>query len=382
MISNRLSSIKPSATLAIDAKANALIKAGRPILKFGLGEPDFDTPEFIKEAAAQAIKDGKTKYTAVAGVPELRAAIAGKFERENKIICKPEEVMATTGAKQALYNIFMALLNPGDEVIVPSPYWVSYADMVQLAEGKVVTIDTTSTGFVPTPESIEGAITPRTKILVLNSPSNPTGAVIPRKILEKIAEIAVKHNIFVISDEVYEHFIYDGVEHCSIGSLPGMSARTFTVNAASKTYAMTGWRLGFVTGPKDIISAMTNIQGHSTSNPSSVSQYAALAALTDPRGPASVEAMRNEYAKRREVVYEGLRSMPGLELEKPMGAFYAFPKIKQDSFEFCEMLLEKANVAVVPGGAFGKEGNHYFRFSYASSMEAIQEGLLRIRGAL
>lgn len=382
-IAQRLKSIAPSPTLAIDAKANALIKQGVDILKFGLGEPDFDTPDHIKEAAIKAIKDGFTKYTAVGGTPELKSAIMEKLKRENGIVCGPENIIACNGAKQALFNLFMALVNPGDEVLIPSPYWVSYADMILLCGGKPVTIDTTKNGFKVTANMVKKHLSPKTKILILNSPSNPTGAVLDHKEVEKIGELALERKLYLVSDEVYEHFIYDKAERFSVASLPGLKDLAITVNAVSKTYAMTGWRLGYAAGPKEIIQAMTNAQSHSTSNPCSISQKAAVAALTGPQD--CVKEMRKEYEKRRLIVYDGFRAIPGVKLEKPEGAFYAFPDVSayhkgaiKNSFDFADFLLEKAKVAVVPGGAFGKEGDPYIRFSYASSEKNIREGLRRI----
>lgn len=384
MYAQRLQNLRPSATLAINAKAIELKKQGIDILKFGTGEPDFDTPDHIKKAAKAALDEGFTKYTNTTGIPELKAAVADKFKRDNNIQCKPEDCIVSVGGKQALFNIFMALLNPDDEVLVPSPYWVSYADMVMVAEGVVKTIDTRSNRFKLTAEMVKGAITPKTKILILNSPSNPTGMIMERAEIEKIAKLALKHHFFVISDEVYEYFLYDGREHFSIASLPEMKELAFTVNAVSKTYSMTGWRIGYMTGPREFIEPISNLQSHSTSNPCSIAQKAALAALIGPQD--CVRTMVDEFQKRRDFVYKAFNQIPGLKFEKPEGAFYAFVDISghkiNDSFKMTEFLMEKARVAVVPGGAFGNEGNQFIRFSFASAMNDIEEGLSRISTVL
>jgi len=387
MLSKRIQKIQPSATLAINARAIELKKQGIDILKFGTGEPDFDTPNNIKNAAKRALDEGFTKYTATTGIPELKEAVCQKFRRDNGIICDTSEVMISNGGKQALYNFFMAILNLGDEVIIPSPYWVSYSDMVAVCDGVCRFVDTTGNNFKLTAEMVKKAITKKTKALILNSPSNPTGAIIEKKEIEKIGELALKHNFYVISDEVYECFLYDGKEMFSIGSISELKDLVFTVNAVSKTYAMTGWRIGYIAGPKDVIKAMGNLQGHSTSNPCSIAQKAALEALTGPQD--SVTMMAEEFKKRRNYVYKEMNKIPGFKLQKPEGAFYAFPDVTNcykgkitDSFKFAEFLMEKARVAVVPGGAFGKEGDGFIRFSYASSMKDIENGILRIREAL
>ena len=384
MLSNRIQKLRPSATLAINAKAIELKKQGIDILKFGTGEPDFDTPEHIKQAAKQALDDGFTKYTNATGIPELKAAVTDKFKRDNNILCAPEDVIISVGGKQALYNILMALLNPGDEVLLPSPYWVSYADMILVCEGVVKTVDTRSNRFKLTAEMVEKAVTPKSKVLILNSPSNPTGMVIEKEEIEKIAGFAQKHRLYIISDEVYEFFLYDGKKHFSIGSLPGMQDLVFTVNAVSKTYSMTGWRIGYMTGPKEFIKPISSLQSHSTSNPCSIAQKAALAAITGPQD--CVKEMVTEFEKRRDYVYKTFNEIPGFSLEKPEGAFYAFPDITEckinDSFKLTEFLMEKARVAVVPGGAFGEEGNQFIRLSFASSITDIEEALKRIKEVL
>lgn len=387
MLSKRIQTIQPSATLAINAKAIEMQKAGLNVLKFGTGEPDFDTPDHIKNAAKKALDEGFTKYTAATGIKELKEAIVHKLKRDNQIRTEVENVMVTNGGKQALFNIMMALLNEGDEVLIPAPYWVSYADMVRVSGGTVKTIDTRENRFKLTAEMVAEAITEKTKLLVLNSPSNPTGAVIERAEIEKIAELALKHQFYVISDEVYEYFLYDGKSHFSLASIPELRDLVITVNAVSKTYSMTGWRVGYLAGPKTIIKAMGNLQSHSTSNPCSIAQKAALEAITGPQD--SVLEMAKAFAERRSLVHERMNQIPGFKLEKPEGAFYAFPNVSgcfneqiQNSFDFAKLLLEEAKVAVVPGGAFGAEGDECIRFSYAASTESIIEGLDRIAACL
>ena len=384
MLSERIQRIQPSATLAINARAIELQKQGIPILKFGTGEPDFDTPENIKDAAKKALDEGFTKYTAASGIIELKEAIRDKLKRDNAIETTTSEVMVSVGGKQALFNIFMALINPGDEVIIPSPYWVSYSDMVGVCEGVCQFVDTRPNKMKLTAEMVEKAITPKTKILILNSPSNPTGMMIEESEIRQIAQLAKKHQFYVISDEVYEAFIYDGKQHFSIGSIEDMKDWVFTVNAVSKTYSMTGWRIGYTAGPETVIKRMGNLQSHSTSNPCSIAQKAALEAITGPQD--SVKMMHQEFARRRDYVYEEFNKIPGFELEKPEGAFYAFPKVSslykgeiKNSFDFAEKLLNEAHIAVIPGGAFGEAGDDYIRFSYASSMTDIEEGVRRLR---
>ena len=387
MIAERLKKIKPSATLAMNARAIELIKQGVDILKFGTGEPDHDTPNHIKDAAKKALDEGFTKYTDVTGIRELKEAVSQKFKKDNGILCAPEDVIVSTGGKQSLFNILMTVINPGDEVLIPSPYWVSYADMVYVCEGIVKTIDTRSNHFKLTAEMVRKAISQRTKLLILNSPSNPTGMSIEKAELEKIAELALQHKIYLISDEVYEYFLYDGRKNFSVGSIPELKDWVFTVNAVSKTYSMTGWRIGYMTGPHAFINTIGSLQGHSTSNPCSIAQKAALAAITGPQ--ESVSKMVNEFQERRDFVHKGFNQIQGIEIEKPEGAFYAFPKVSglysgkiTDSFSFAEFLLEEARVAVVPGGAFGDEGDDYIRFSFASSLTDIKEGLKRIEEAV
>ncbi|ACN98959.1 pyridoxal phosphate-dependent aminotransferase [Sulfurihydrogenibium azorense] len=385
-LSNRIKKIKPSQTLAITAKANELKAKGIDIISFGAGEPDFDTPDFVKEAAIKALKEGKTKYTAAAGIPQLREAIAQKLKTRNNIDYSPSEVIVVPGAKMGLYEIFAILLNPGDEVIVPAPYWVSYTEQIALNDGEsVIPQLSEENGFVLTADIVESSITPKTKALVLNTPSNPTGAVIPKKELEKIAEVCLKHSIMIISDECYEEFSY-GEPHVSIASLSKeVREITFTVGAFSKSYSMTGWRLGWVAAPEKYIKAMTNIQSQTISNPTTFAQYGALEALKDNgQFPAM---MRSEFMKRRDYIVEALNSIKGIKCTKPEGAFYAFPNVSyyikgdiKNDIDLTTYLLEEGKVAVVPGSAFGKEG--YIRLSYATSMENIKEGVERIKQAL
>jgi len=385
-LSQRIQKIKPSQTLAITAKANELKAKGVDIISFGAGEPDFDTPDFVKEAAIKALKEGKTKYTAAAGIPELRKAIAEKLKNRNNIEYTPSEVIVVPGAKMGLYQIFVILLNPGDEVIVPAPYWVSYTEQIALNDGESITLELSEeNGFVLTAKIVESSITPKTKALVLNTPSNPTGAVIPKKELERIAEVCLKHKIMIISDECYEEFSY-GEPHVSIASLPKeVREITFTVGAFSKSYSMTGWRLGWVAAPEKYIKAITNIQSQTISNPTTFAQYGALEALKDNgQFPAM---MRNEFIKRRDYIVDALNSIKGVKCVKPEGAFYAFPNVSyyikgniKNDLDLTEYLLENARVAVVPGSAFGKEG--YIRLSYATSMDNIVEGVRRIKEAL
>jgi aspartate aminotransferase len=385
MLSDRINRVKPSATLEITAKAKALRAQGREIINFGAGEPDFDTPEHIKEALRKALDEGFIYYTPAAGIPELREAVAEKLERENKISYDPEgEVVITPGAKMALYAAIMALVNPGDEVVIPSPWWVSYVPMVQLADGKPV--------FVPTYEedefrllsdAVAEKVTRKTKLLILNSPNNPTGAVLSREDLKGIAEVCEDHDIFIISDEIYEYIIYDDAEHVSIASLGNMKERVVTVNGLSKAYSMTGWRVGYAAGPREVIKAMTRLQAHSVSNVTSFVQKAAVAAL---RGPSDeVERMVKAFDERRRYIVSELRSIPGVSCVMPRGAFYAFANFsayEKDSFKLANYLLEEAGVAVVPGAAFGEEGEGYIRLSYATSMENIKAGMERIREAM
>jgi aspartate aminotransferase len=392
MLSERAKRIKPSPTLSIDAKAKAMKASGVDIVSFGVGEPDFDTPENIKEAAIKAIKEGFTKYTPVGGIDSLKDAIIEKFSKDNNLNYTREEIIVSCGAKHSLYNIAQALLNPGDEVLIPSPYWVSYPDQVLLNDAIPVFVKTyESDYFMLRPEAIEACITKKTKALILNSPSNPTGLTYDRKTLEKIAEIALRYGIFVISDEIYEKLTYDGFKHVSIASFNDeIKAKTTVVNGLSKAYAMTGWRIGYAAGPKELVKAMTNIQSQSTSNPTSIAQKAAVEAL---RGPQDfITVMLSEFDRRRKFLINELNSVPGISCLAPTGAFYAFPNTSKlygksagkrkilSSSDLALYLLEEAKVALVHGGAFGDDD--YVRLSYATSIEEIKKGVGRIREAV
>lgn len=384
MLSRRVLKVKPSATLEITAKAKALRDEGEDVIGLGAGEPDFDTPEHIKKALYDSVEEGFVYYTPTPGIMELREAIAEKLERENNILYDPaSEVIATPGAKQALYEAILAITNPGDEILIPDPWWVSYVPMVQLADGEAVFVPTyEEDDFHLTPAAVEEKITDKTKAIILNSPNNPTGAVLEKKDLRGIAEVCVEHDILVISDEIYEHIIY-GVEHYSIASFEGMRERTVTVNGFSKAYSMTGWRLGYAAGPRDIIKPMTRIQAHSVSNPTSFVQMAGIVALRSSQD--CVKEMRREFRKRRDVIVRMLNEIDMVNCVEPKGAFYAFPNFssyEKDSFKLANFLLEEAKVAVIPGGAFGEQGEGFLRLSYATSMENIEEGVERISDAL
>lgn len=392
MLSERAGKIKPSPTLAIDAKAKAMKANGVDIVNFGVGEPDFDTPDNIKEAAIKAIRDGFTKYTPVGGIDPLKDAIIEKFKKDNNLHFTRDEIIVSCGAKHSLYNIAQALFSHGDEVLIPSPYWVSYPDQALLNDAIPVFIKTFETdSFMVKPEVLESYITKKTKVLILNSPSNPTGLTYDKKNLERIAEIVLKHNIYVISDEIYEKLTYDGFEHISIASLDhSMKEKIIVVNGLSKSYAMTGWRIGFAAGPKEIIKAMTNIQSQSTSNPTSIAQKAAIEALTGPQD--FIKIMLAEFDRRRKFLINELNAIAGMSCLIPTGAFYAFPNTSRfygkstdnqkisSSSDLSLYLLEKANVALVHGGAFGDD--NYIRLSYATSIHEIKKGVDRIREAL
>ncbi|MBU3934254.1 MAG: pyridoxal phosphate-dependent aminotransferase [Candidatus Omnitrophica bacterium] len=387
-ISKRVSLISPSVTLAITAKAKQMKQEGIDVIGFGAGEPDFDTPDHIKEAAKKALDEGFTKYTPASGIPELKKAICKKFKTDNNLDDSPEEILVSCGAKHSIFNAVLALCNEGDEVILPSPYWVSYPEMIKVAGAKPVILKTTQeNNFKFSPQQLRATITPKTKLLILNSPSNPTGMVYTKDELVAISKVLVEKGIFCISDEIYEKIIYDGEEHISIASL-GLDIKrlTIVVNGVSKSYSMTGWRIGYAAGPKEIIQVMSNLQSHSTSNPTSISQKAALAALEGPQDP--LDNMVAEFGKRRDYIVEKLNSINGVSCLKPQGAFYVFPDLSQiigrifkeqivrDSVFLAQILLDEANVAVVPGSAFGADGN--LRLSYAASMENITKGLNRI----
>ncbi|MEI6564348.1 MAG: pyridoxal phosphate-dependent aminotransferase [bacterium] len=378
-LNERVGGIAPSLTLAIDAKAKALIAAGEKVCGFGAGEPDFDTPEHIKDAAAQALRDGKTKYAPNDGIMELRAAIADKLAAENKLSYKIEQVLVSNGAKHSLFNIFMALCREGDEIIIPAPYWLSYPEMVRVAGGKPVFVTGSEAhGLKVTASQVEAVITNRTKAIVINSPSNPTGMVYTRAELRALAEVAVKHNLTIVSDEIYERMVYDNTEAVSIGSLsPEIFKRTVTVNGFSKPYAMTGWRLGYFAGPLELVKACSALQSHSTSAPNTFAQYGAVAAL---RGSQEcVAKMVKAFDERRQYLYNRLTAIEGITCVKPAGAFYVFPNISSfglSSIAFSEKLLEREKMAVVPGVPFGADAN--IRLSYACSLANIEEGLIRL----
>jgi len=392
MISNRAKSLKPSATLAITAKEKALRAQGLDIAGFGAGEPDFDTPTHIKKAAIDAILDGYTKYTPAAGSEELKDAVIGKFKRDNDLEYGRDEVIVTCGGKHALYSLFQAIFQEGDEVIVPTPYWVSYPVMVELAGATPVFVEThEEDDFQLTADMLGKHLTEKTRGIILNYPSNPSGSVYQVSCLEEIGKLAVENGIYLISDEIYDKIVYDGYQHTSIASL-GQPIKEMTVitHGVSKTYSMTGWRIGFAAGAREIIQAMSNIQSQSTSNPTSISQKAALAALTGPQD--FVAMMVKEFTRRRDVLVRGLNSIDGVSCFNPKGAFYVFPRFKglsdrtykgrkvRSVAKWTEILLEDFHVAAVPGGEFGKEG--YLRLSFATSMETIEKGLGRISRAV
>ncbi|MBL7155813.1 MAG: pyridoxal phosphate-dependent aminotransferase [Candidatus Omnitrophica bacterium] len=375
----RVAELKPSATLAITSKAKEMKKRGLDVVGFGAGEPDFDTPPNIKEAAIGAIKRGFTKYTPAAGTPELREAVCEKLKKDNALSYIPEQVVISCGAKHALYNVFQVLCEEGDEVIVISPYWVSYPEMIYLSGAKPRFVEAKeSDGFVIDPKALEKSITGRTKAIVINSPSNPTGAVFGKGVLGEIAKIAASRNIFVISDEIYEKLIYGGEEHVSIGSLAkDIKDLTITINGVSKTYSMTGWRIGYAAGPLEIMKKISALQSHSTSNPTSISQAASVEAMKGDQ--AALAKMKEEFERRRDYMVERINSLDKISCVNPKGAFYVFCNISKtnaDSTSFCGELLEKAHVACVPGAAFGSD--KHIRLSFATDMETIKKGLDRI----
>ena len=391
-LSQRSQRVKPSPTMAIDSKAKKMIADGIDIVSFGAGEPDFDTPDHIKEAGIRAIKAGKTKYTPVGGILELKDAIIAKLKRDNGLTYTRDEVIVSAGGKHSLYNIAQALFEAGDEVIIPSPYWVSYPDQVLLNDATPVIIPTEEKdGFCVRPDALEKAITPKTRAFILNSPSNPTGSAYPRKSLEALAEVLVAKNVICISDEIYEKIVYDGFQFVSIASLNDkIKALTLTVNGASKVYSMTGWRMGYVAGAKPVIDTMTKIQGQVTSNITSITQWACVEALNGSHDFLTTWVA--EFKKRRDFIVKRFNGISGVTCFNPQGAFYVFPnvsayfgkkydgKVIKTSDDLAAYLLEKALVAVVPGSGFGADP--YIRLSYATSMEKIQKGLDRIEKAL
>ncbi len=391
ILAERLSRVKPSPTIAVTNKARELKAAGHDVIGLGAGEPDFDTPQHIKDAAKSAIDRGETKYTAVGGTPELKEAICAKFKRDNNLDYKPNQIIVGTGGKQVLYNAFMASLDPGDEVIIPAPYWVSYPDMAILAEGTPVFVDCPQeTGFKLQPADLEKAITPKTKWLVMNSPSNPTGAGYTWDDMKKITDVLMKHpHVWVLTDDMYEHLVYDDFKFCTPAEVePGLYDRTLTVNGVSKAYCMTGWRIGFAGGPANLIKAMTDIQSQSTSNPSSVSQAASVAALNGPHD--FIKANNEVFKQRRDLVVSMLNQASGLNCPTPEGAFYVYPsckgvigkktpdgKVIESDSDFVSALLEAEGVAAVQGEAFGL--SPHFRISYATATELLEEACTRIQ---
>ncbi len=386
IISNNLKRIKPSPTIAVTQKARELRAAGKDVVGLGAGEPDFDTPINVKNAAIKAIRNGDTKYTAVDGTPTLKKAILKKFKRENKLNYKLDEITVGTGGKQVLYNTFMATLNKGDEVIIPAPFWVSYPDMVLLAGGKpkIVKCDEKD-GFKITPAKLKAAISKRTKWIILNSPSNPTGSGYSKSEIQKLAKVLIKNKkVHILSDDIYEHVKYDNFKFFTIAQISKLKSRTLTMNGVSKSYAMTGWRIGYAAGPKEIISAIRKIQSQSTSNPSSISQAAAVEALNGKQD--FIKKRAKSFKERRDFVVKSLNNIDGISCLKPNGAFYVFPnckkllnkrtKLKKDT-DFVQKLLEKQNVAAVQGSAFGLDG--YFRISYATSMAKLKIAMARIK---
>ena len=392
-LADRMSAVKPSATMGVTQKAGELKAAGQNIISLGAGEPDFNTPAHIIEAAKKALDDGFTRYTAPNGIPELAEAISAKFKRDNDLDYAPSQVHVSCGGKPVIFNAFMATLNPGDEVIIPAPYWVSYPDITVMFGGKPVIVDCpAANNFKMTQEQLEAAITPKTKWLILNSPSNPTGAAYTKADMKAITDVLMRHpHVWVMSDDMYEHLVYDGFQFVTPAEIePGLLDRTLTVNGVSKTYAMTGWRIGYAGGPAELIKAMAKVQSQSTSNPSSISQAAAVEALD---GSQDFIAERNDvFRQRRDMVVDLLNEVPGLTCNKPEGAFYVYPscagligkktpdgKVIEGDGDFVTYLLEAANVATVQGEAFGL--SPYFRISYATSTEALQEACGRIKKA-
>ncbi len=391
-LSDRVKQITPSATLAIDTKAKQLAGEGLDVVNFSVGEPDFDTPQHIKDAAIVAIQAGFTKYTPAAGIAELREAICKKLKDDNGLDYKPNQIVVSAGAKHSLYNAYQALCNLGDEVIVQAPYWVSYTEIVKLAGAVPVIVETTARGgFKMTPAAIEAKLTPRTRVINLNSPSNPTGVVYSADELRAIAELAVKHDLYVVADEIYEKLLYDGVTHTSVASFgPEIKARTVVINGMSKAYAMTGWRMGYTASEPDLAKVMADLQGHMTSNPNSITQKASVAALLGPQEP--LREMVKEFGRRRDYMVKRLEALPGFDLVIPQGAFYVFPSVKgwigrtvggrkiASSDDLAGLILDEVQVALVPGTGFGAPD--CVRFSYSTSMDRIKTGCDRIERLL
>jgi len=395
VLAERLKTLAPSSTLAVQAKAKALRAQGVDVISFGAGEPDFDTPERIKAAAVEAMRRGQTKYTEVGGIAELRAAVCAKFKRDQGLDYAPDEVLVSCGAKHTLYNMVVALLNPSDEMLVPSPFWVSYPEQARLVGGVPVPVETQErTGFDLDPDRVRAAVTPRTRVIILNSPNNPTGAVFSREALAAVARLAVERDLTLVSDECYEALTFEG-RHVSVASLgPEVKARTLVINTCSKAYAMTGWRIGYCGGPRALVRAMTDVQSQVTSNPTSIAQWAAVEALSGPQD--EVAKMAGEFDRRRHLIVGGLNALPGVACVMPKGAFYAFANVSglfgrtwkgretttrlAGSLDVAAFLLEEARVAVVPGLDFGSDA--HVRLSYATSDALIREGLARMDAAI
>lgn len=383
-LAKRVSTLTPSTTLAITAKAKELKEEGHDVIGLGAGEPDFNTPQYIIDAAVRSMEEGHTKYTPSAGLPKLKEAIIGKFQADQHITYSQAEVLVGSGAKHVLYTLFQAILDDGDEVIIPTPYWVSYPEQVKLAGGSPVYIEgLESNEFKVTAEQLEQAINEKTKAFILNSPSNPTGSMYTESELKELGDVCVKHDVLIVSDEIYEKLVYDGATHTSIAQLSDeLKAQTIVVNGVSKSHSMTGWRIGYAAGDKEIIKAMTNLASHSTSNPTSNAQYGTIAAYTEDDG--SVETMRQAFEERLNGVFEKLVEIPGVSCVKPKGAFYLFPNVseaaKMNGFDsvdaWVEAILEEEKVALVPGSGFGAPNN--VRLSYATSYDALEEALIRI----
>jgi aspartate aminotransferase len=379
VLSHRLQQVPPSATLEMTARAQAMRAAGMDVCSFAAGEPDFDTPAFIREAVKAALDQGKTRYGAAAGERVLREAIAAKLQQDNGLDYDPDQILVTNGCKQALYNLMQVLVNPGDEVLIPAPHWVSYPEMVRLAGGVPVFLPTDrTTGYKLTPDQLWQAVTPRTRLLILNSPNNPTGAVYRREELLALAEEVVAQNLWVIADEIYEKLVYGGAEHMSIAALgPDICARTLVCNGFAKAYAMTGWRVGYAAGAREVIAAAATLQGHSTSNVCTFAQYGALAALQGPQ--EELHRMRQVFDQRRQRMGEWLRRIPGLVAAEPQGTFYLWVDIRATglaSTQFCQQVLEQQQVALVPGRAFGDD--QHVRLSYATDQATIDKGMARL----
>ncbi|WP_018393760.1 pyridoxal phosphate-dependent aminotransferase [Bacillus sp. 37MA] len=383
-LAERVKALTPSATLAITAKAKEMKAQGIDIIGLGAGEPDFNTPDHIIEAAYASLKEGQTKYTPAGGLVELKDAIISKFKEDQGITYKQNEIIVTTGAKHALYNLFQVILNEGDEVIIPTPYWVSYPEQVKLADGIPVYVDgKESNDFKITPEQLEAAITDKTKAVIINSPSNPTGMLYTADELKALGEVALRKNIWVVSDEIYEKLVYGDNKHISIAELsPELKEQTIIINGVSKSHSMTGWRIGYAAGNAKVIKAMTDLASHSTSNPTTTSQYGAIAAYTETQAP--VEEMKQAFQERLNIIYEKLTAIPGVTCLKPQGAFYLYPNVTEAAKltghasvdDFVTALLEEANVAVVPGSGFGTPEN--IRLSYATSLELLEKATQRI----